>query len=119
MMRTLSLFAVLLSGLAGLWLLIRGEFYLPNRFDLSLATHFSGTAARLLAGALLCLAAAGASFMQRMARGVRAGADRAWQLRHFVLISLSIVLFTAAFLSAEVGLNPDYRAPAHSPPQTH
>ncbi|MBT0961830.1 hypothetical protein [Denitromonas iodatirespirans] len=119
MMRTLSLFAVMLCGMAGLWLLMRGEFYLPNRFNLALATHFSGLSARLLAGALLCLCAAGISFMQRMARGMPAGADRAWHIRHFVLIALSIALFTAAFINAEVGLNPDYRAPARSAAQTH
>ncbi|WP_323001357.1 hypothetical protein [Denitromonas sp.] len=114
MMRTLSLFVVLLSGLAGAWLWMRGEFYLPNRFDLSLATHFGTTATRLLAAALLCLSAAGASFMQRMAQGTRAGADRRWQIRHFVLISLCIGLFTAAFIKAEISLNPDYRAPSRS-----
>ncbi|HQU89570.1 MAG TPA: hypothetical protein PK620_12375 [Denitromonas sp.] len=118
MMRTLSLFVVLLSGLAGAWLFTRGEFYLPNRFNLSLATHFSGMSARLLAGALLCLSAAGLSFMQRMAMGTRAGADRAWQIRHFVILSLCIVLFTAAFIKSEVVLNPDYRAPSHSTAQT-
>ena len=111
MMRTVSLFVVILSSLGGMWLFMHGEFYLPNRFDLSMATHFSGLPARLLGAALLCLAAAGISFMRRMAEGTRPGADRRWQVRHFVLISTSIVLFMAAFLGADLVPNPDYRPP--------
>lgn len=112
MMRTVSLFVVVLSALGGAWMLMRGDFYLPNRFDPALATHFSGTAAHLLGAALLSLSAAGASFMQHMASGRDAEQNRRWQLRHFVLISLTIALFTAAFIHAEVTPNPDYRAPS-------
>ena len=113
MMRTVSLFVVILSALGGAWMILRGDFYLPNRFDVALATHFSGTAAHLLGAALLSLSAAGASFMQHMASGEDSRHSRRWQLRHFVLISLTIALFTAAFINAEVKPNPDYRAPVH------
>ena len=92
MMRTVSLFVVVLSALAGAWMILRGDFYLPNRFDLALATHFSGTAAQLLGAALLSLSAAGASFMQHMASGQRTTHSRRWQVRHFVLISLTVAL---------------------------
>ena len=112
MMRTVSLFVVILSALGGAWMILHGDFYLPNRFDLALATHFSGTAAQVLGGALLSLSAAGASFMQHMASDRDARNSRHWHLRHFVLISLTIVLFTAAFIRAEVTANPDYRRPA-------
>jgi hypothetical protein len=111
MMRTVSLFVVILSGLGGAWLLMRGEFYLPNRFDPSLATHFAGTAARLLGAAMIVLAAAGIHFMAHMASGTPAGRARRWHMRQFVLISLCIMLFTAAFIGAEVAPNPDYRPP--------
>ena len=97
MMRTVSLFVVILSTLGGAWLMLRGEFYLPNRFDLALATHFTG--------------AAGINFMHHMASGAPAGKAARWQVRQFVLLSLSIALFTAAFIQADVGPNPDYRAP--------
>ena len=112
MMRTVSLFVVVLSALAGTWMILRGDFYLPNRFDLALATHFSGTAAQLLGAALLSLSAAGASFMQHMASGQRTTHSRRWQVRHFVLISLTVALLTAAFIHADVTPNPDYRPPS-------
>ena len=91
--------------------MLRGEFYLPNRFDLALATHFTGAAAHLLGAALLALGAAGINFMHHMASGAPAGKAARWQVRQFVLLSLSIALFTAAFIQADVGPNPDYRAP--------
>ncbi len=115
MMRTVSLFVVILSALGGAWLIARGDFYLPNRFDLSLATHFSGLSARLLGAAMVALSAAGINFMRHMASGQAVANARRWQARQFVFISLSIVLFTAAFISAEVTPNPDYRPPANRP----
>ena len=110
-MRTVSLFVVILSALGGTWLIARGDFYLPNRFDLSLATHFSGEAARLLGAAMVALSVAGINFMRHMASGQPVAGARRWQRQQFVLISLSIVLFTAAFIRAEVAPNPDYRPP--------
>jgi len=109
MMRTVSLFVIILSALAGAWLFMRGDFFLPNRFDPSLATHFSGLSARLLGAALLALAIAGINFMQHMASGMPVARARGWQLRQFIFLSLSIVLFTAAFIGAEVTPNPDHR----------
>ena len=46
------------------------------------------------------------------ARGAPSAHGGRWQFRQFVLLSLSIVLFTAAFIGAELGPNPDYRAPS-------
>jgi len=113
MMRTLSLFMVILSALGGAWLIMRGNFYLPNRFDPALATHFNGLSARLLGAAMVTLAAAGVNFMRHMASGVPVARAQRWQVQQFVLISVSIVLFTAAFIGAEVVPNPDHRPPTH------
>lgn len=109
MMRTVSLFVVILSALGGAWLIARGDFYLPNRFDPSLATHFAGLSARLLGAAMVALAVAGINFMHHMASGMPVARARRWQLRQFIFISLSIVLFTGAFIGAEVTPNPDHR----------
>ncbi|QID16623.1 hypothetical protein G3580_02655 [Nitrogeniibacter mangrovi] len=114
MMRTVSLFVVMLSAVGGLWIVLRGDFYLPNRFDPSLATHFAGLAARLLGAALIALAAAGVNFMRHMASGMPVARARQWQWRQFVLVSLTIILFTAAFIGAEVVPNPDHRPAAHA-----
>lgn len=111
MMRTVSLFVVILSALGGGWLIMRGDFFLPNRFDPSLATHFGSTAARLLGAAMVALAVAGINFMRHMASGQPVARARRWQVQQFVFISISIVLFTAAFIGAEVLPNPDYRPP--------
>lgn len=114
MMRSLSLFMVILSGLGGAWLILQGDFTLPNRFDPALATHFPMLATRLLGAAMVALALAGIHFMAHMASGRPVASARRWQQRQFVLLSLSIVLFTAAFLNAEVVPNPDYRAPSRT-----
>ncbi len=114
MMRTVSLFVVILSALGGAWLIMRGDFYLPNRFDPSLATHFGSTAARLLGAAMVALAVAGINFMRHMASGLPVARAKRWQTQQFVFVSTSIVLFTAAFISADVRPNPDYRPPTHS-----
>jgi hypothetical protein len=113
MMRTVSLFVIILSALAGVWILVRGDFFLPNRFDPSMATHFSGLSARLLGAALVALAAAGVNFMHHMASGMPVARARRWQLRQFIFLSLSIVLLTGAFIGAEVTPNPDHQAPTH------
>lgn len=110
-MRTLQVLMFMLCLLGGLYLLTQApEFFMPDRWSPATGRQFDSTASRLLGGALLAMAAAGASYLRNFYYSERRRLpDPAAQRRHFLLLLLALALMAAALLGAEPLPNPDYR----------
>ncbi|HNV92186.1 MULTISPECIES: hypothetical protein [Thauera] len=112
-MRSLQVVMLMLCVLGGMFLLVRApEFFMPAQWDPSIGRSFDPLASRLLGAGLLALATAGAGYLHAMYYSMpRRLPGPAAQRRHFALLLAALVLIGAALARAEVGPNPEYRAP--------
>ncbi len=108
-MRTFQAFVIILCLIGGLYLLQGPEFYWPDRFDPSYATHLDGLSSRLLGLALLTTAGLGFMIIRQASNAQGTAAPKRWQWRFFLLLMLVIGLINAAFHLGTYGPNPESR----------
>lgn len=108
-MRTFQAFVILLCLIGGLYLLQGPEFYWPDRWDPSYATHLDGVSSQLLGLGLLTTAGLGIMIIRQASTANGRAAPKHWQWRFFLLLMLVIGLINAAFHLGEYGPNPESR----------
>ena len=108
-MRTLIAFSIILSLVAGIWLMQGQSFFWPDRHDPARGVQLEASASRLLGAGLLLIAVCGVMVVQQAGSGRQRAAPEHWQRRFFVLIMLALGLIAAAIYQGEPGPNPDAR----------